>query len=185
MAVKSLNNAPLVLLGTRIPNRVQGQPFGAQPIQANQPRTNTLAGNSAALLQPGTAQGQEQFGYGMDSATARALNQIQRNIQEALGQVKSDPTANKQMHESLQLTQGTTDKTLGPMNPTIVNHGLTSPYRGYRICTVRGGVLTGHAALSPTQSNPSNTSLLLWTQFTPFVINGVTQKVLADIEVWA
>lgn len=181
--VKSLPTQRVKLVGSVLPNRVQGQLFGSHaPLRP----VKSLGQSYQAIYQPGLSQTQEHFNHpDIPAPVARALNQLQQNIHESTAQVLADPTSNKQLLEGIALTQGTTSTSLGPTNPTIISHGLPSPYRGYRICTVRGGTLQGHAALAPTQSNPSSTSLLLWVQFKAFVIQGIVQAVLADIEVWA
>ena len=162
--------------GSRLPNRVQGQPLGSAPLPST---TKSLQAPTATILEPGTSQAEEQFSSpDIHPTVSRALNQLQRDIRASTAQTRADPTANKNLLEGLSLVNGAA----GGVGPNVISHGLGAPYRGYRICTVRGGALTAHAAIAPTQANPSQTSLLLWTQFAPFVSGG---QVLVDLEVWA
>ena len=86
--------------------------------------------------------------------------------------------AKRNILEQVPLTSGSG----GGVNPNMIAHGLSAPYRGYNILTVRGGIITGHAVLPPTSAAPAEQFLLLWTVLAPFV--GGT-PVTADIEVWA
>ena len=174
---KSLSTARIALVGGSLPNRVQGQPFGAKALPN---ASKSLGQQPVAILQPGSAQAEEQFSShsGMPPAVARALNQLQRDIRESTAAARSDPTANKTLMESVALSAGGD----GGTNPTPLQHGLGGPYRGYRIGSVRGGYISGHAAVAPTAAAPASVALLLWTKLTPFVAGGA---VTADVEIWA
>lgn len=171
--------APPLTLTSRLPNRVQGQPFGTKA--AVRP-TQSLGTEPVAILQPGSAQGLEQYnGPDVPPAISRQLNDMQRNIGEAIGQVKADPTANKVLHEGVALNAGILANG-SPTNPTIVAHGLAQPYRGFRLCAVRGGTIAPPVVLPPTTANPATTHIILYVpQLTEFT----GQTVVADFEVYA
>lgn len=158
----------------RLPSRIQGQPLGTLNLnRGNLPKLQP------SIFQPGPAPSPEQFNRpGVSLEVARALNDLQEKLTAAVKQVKADPTANKNLLEQVTLNAGGN----GGSNPTIINHQIGSPYRGYRICTVRNGSIAGHCALSPTSQYPASTNLLLWTSVVPF---SSTVPVTADIEVWA
>lgn len=175
--VRSLPTVRPSVTSSQLPNRVQGAPFGTD--SASDP-SKSLAAGAPSILQPGPAQAHEQFSAGPDihPAVARALNQLQRNIAEAIGQSKGDPTAAKQLFENVTVKDGDVDGN----NANVISHGLGKPYRGYRICSVRGGSLTGHAAMSPKATQPpTSAALLLWTAVKPFASGGA---VSIDVEVY-
>jgi hypothetical protein len=160
----------------RLPNRVQGSPFGS--VNYNSPNAN-LPIKPVSILQPGPAQAVEQFNHpSIPKEVARALNQLQTNIQQATSQVKADPTSNKNLFEQINLIYGGSGGTF----PNVISHGLDAPYRGYRVCTVRNGAINQHAAITPTTAYPADKYLLLWTEVT--TVFG-TATVSADIEIWA
>jgi hypothetical protein len=159
----------------RLPSRIQGQPFGT----AN-PATSTPAALRPAvqLVQAGPAQAKQWFTEpDISDGTARALNTLQRKIDEATSQVRADPTADKNVIEQVPLKNGTT----GGGNFNVIPHGLGFTYRDYRICSVRNGYITGHCAIPPDAGHPANAVLSLWTQVVQFKA-GV--PVSATIEIW-
>ena len=167
----------------RIPNRVQGQPFNVSQASRSGLPASVQAQNlplPAAILVPGPAQPLEYFGslQNVPAPLARAMNDLQTNVAQALNASKSDPTANKTLIEQLAITQGGSS---GATPYNYVAHGLGAPYRGYRIDSVRNGYVTGHAAIAPTAETPASQALLLWTAFTAFGSAPVT----IDLEVWA
>ena len=188
---KTFTQKPSTLIRNQLPNRVQGEPLGS-PALPNTVNTSgqltgikTLGQSPPTVLQPGAVQAEEQFSHrNIPVEISRALNQVQRNVNSAMQQVKADPTANKNLHENVVLSHGTVVNGV-PGKPNVINHGLNMPYRGYRICTVKGGYLTGHSALPSTTTHPASANLLLWTQFKPFQVNGVDNTVTADIEVYS
>lgn len=151
------------------PSRVQGQPYGT--LNLNNPNGN-LPRAPVAIVQPGPSQAKEQFNRpGVPSAVGRALDDLQTAIQAATEQSRSDPTANKNLFEQVNVNTGT----------NAIQHGLGSSYRGYRICTVRGGFITGHCALPPTSDAPATTTLLLNLECKP----SSSTPVMLDVEVWS
>lgn len=171
--------APPLTLTSRLPVRVQGQPLGSK---ATVQPTQSLNRAPVTITQPGSAQAEEQFNHpDVHPAVGRMLNDLQKKINEAIGQTKADPTSNKNLLEGVTLTASAVSSGQ-PTNPTIIAHGLAQPYRGYRVCTVRGGTLVGHAALPATAANPTTTHLILFTHIAPWASGGTVQ---ADIEVWA
>jgi hypothetical protein len=174
------------------PSRVQGQPFGVQ--NANQGNVASQAQGSPNLFSPfngpviatvGPTQPIEQFNRpGIPLEVSRALNQLQQNVAQSISQIKNNPKSYQKLFEGLQLAAGalTSGAPVGPF--CIIQHGLGKAYRGYTIGTVRGGFITAHAAIAPSPQYPAAQWLVLWTQQTAFVLGGVTQSVLADIEVY-
>jgi hypothetical protein len=156
-----------------VPNRIQGAPFGT-----SNPNSSRLPTQTSAILVPGPAQAIEQFNHpDIPMAVSRAMNQLQQNVRGALSQAKADPTADKNLIEQLTVNAGGSN---GKAPWTIVQHGLGKAYRGYRIDTVRGGFIVGHAAIAPTAQYPATTALILWTWTQQFGTDPVT----IDIEVW-
>lgn len=169
----------------RLPNRVQGSPFGTLNLgRGNLPRT------APSILQPGPAPSPEQFNHrqGVPAAVARAMNDLQTGLSASTAQATANPTGNKQLFENVPLVQGGA----GGTAPFIkLAHGLGASYRGYSILTQRGGFVTAHAAINPsvaapgvsnpTPAQPASAYLVLWVQFTAF--GSATPTI--DVEAWA
>ena len=163
----------------QLPSRIQGQPLGtANPATSATP---VLLRPSVQLFQPGPSQPKEQFSHpSIPLEVARALNQIQRNIEQAASQVKADPTANKNVLENVTLQNYKTVGT-GVSGWNNIPHSLGFAYRDYRICSVRNGYITGHAAIPPDAAHPATATLSLWTSLVQF---NKTVPVMATIEIW-
>jgi hypothetical protein len=104
----------------RTPSRQQNGQLG--PIN---PAGSARAVPPMLLRQQGPAQALEHFsGADIPPAIARALNAIQENLRQALGQAKGSPFANGSLLENVALVGGTTK---------VLNHGLGIPFRGYML----------------------------------------------------
>jgi hypothetical protein len=159
-----------------LPNRIQGSPFGT---------VNTASGSNQfavapAILQPGPSQPREQFSArpGIPPEVARALNDLQTNIQQAVSRAKADPKSNKNLFEQVPLVQG---GAAGAAPYLVVSHGLGSAYRGFCLQSPRNGYVTAHSAITNNVQYPPAQFLCLWVTFTAFGSTAPT----VDLEIWA
>ena len=106
----------------RIPVRIQNGTFGTDnPSDFVQGYANRAIARPV-LLARGPSQAVEQFSTpGIEPPVARALNQLQQNINSAVSVSKNSPFANGNLLEKYRLTSGS----------NRVKHGLDGPARGF------------------------------------------------------
>lgn len=111
----------------------------------------------------------------VDPSVRRALNNLQANVAQAIGQVKGSSFAYSNICSGVKLTNGGANGA----SPNLVAHGLTVSPSGYAILFTRGGYVTAEALILPA---PNKNLIQIWTQITLFAGSA---GVLADILVYA
>jgi hypothetical protein len=153
----------------RISSRVQQGAFGTYN------PTNPGRAVRPTLQYKGPSLPQELFSEtDLDPPVRRALNQIQNNVKQALGQTKGSPFSYANIISNWPLVNGGANGA----SPNIVAHGLGQPATGYTVLFTRGGYVTHHALIEPA---PSSELIQIWTQVTAFA--GVT-TVTADLLIY-
>lgn len=156
----------------RLSARIQIAPYGS--------RNPVVPGRSIApsIQHRGPALPFENFAdEQLDGPTRRALLQMQQNVRQAFGQVRSSPFASANLVQGVTLAQGSANGSA----PNIVSHGLGVAPSGYAILSTTGGYVTAHARIAPATGDP-NSIIRIWTQFTAFA---GAASVLADLLVYA
>ncbi len=138
----------------RTPVRIQGGAFGTGNPSSFEPSYANRSQPQPTVLQRGPSQGMEQFSAGNladASSVARALNQMQSNVQSAVGPSKNSPFADGNLIEQVTFTFGAA---------TIVKHGLGAPARGYMMMNANSvGVTTHKVAQSPASLEEQTISI--------------------------
>lgn len=127
----------------RTPVRIQSGAYGT-----DNPASSTASYGSRAMPQPsvlqrGPSQGREQFssaGLADSASVARALNQIQANVDTAMGPSKNNPFADGNLIEGVVFNSSAT---------TPIKHGLGGPARGYVIMNADANAATHRVAQTP------------------------------------
>jgi hypothetical protein len=111
----------------RAPTRIQNGTFGGDNPSSFTPSYANRAAVRPNVTPRGPSQALEQFSevnLPDTAAVARALNQLQKNVQAAVAVTKNAPQANGNMIENV---------TFSTSGPTIVKHGLGGPAKGFVI----------------------------------------------------
>jgi len=121
--------------------RIQRGNFGTDnPSSFNGSYANRAA-TRPVVLQRGPSQAIEQFGSGVPAPVARALNQVQKNVESAVSVAKNNPFADGNLIEGVTFVNGVT---------TVVPHGLGAPARGYVIMDSDDIYFSVRVAQTPT-----------------------------------
>ena len=109
----------------RSPTRIQNGNFGGDNPTSFTPSYGNRPAVRPNVTPRGPSQAFEQFSevnLTDTAAVARALNQLQKNVQSAVATSKNSPTANGNMVENVVFSNA---------GPTVVQHGLGGPAKGY------------------------------------------------------
>lgn len=138
----------------RTPVRIQNGVFGTDNPSSFTPGYGNRSQSQPTVTQRGPSQGREQFtadSLGDSAAVARALNQIQSNVNAAVGPSKNNPFADGNLVENVLFNGAAT---------TVVKHGLGAPARGYVIMNADATVTTRRDIQTPAELE--NTSILIY-----------------------